>query len=362
MRIQDGKAVELGSNRALRTIPLCFVALGFACGMVLPPLLAQASPQVQQTPATATSPAATGRSGGEAAAIQSRSANAEVPDWQVAAGGHKTFDVVSVKPNNTPQGPGTVNSNVPLGPQNLFTPTGGLFTTQNWPVLQYIVFAYKLTPQQTDSIRSQLPKWSTSDRYDIQARAAGNPTKDEYRLMMQALLTDRFKLALHRETKQQPVLALVLDKPGKLGPHLQLHPPDQPCPTTVPTGGGPIPTIAGGFPEPCGAFGGWPSTTNPGQITAGARNMPMSMVATTFSISQISGADKPVIDRTGLTGNYDFVFTFSPQLPPGGDFQADPNGPTFLEAIKDQLGLKLEQQTGPVDSIVIDHIEQPSEN
>jgi uncharacterized protein (TIGR03435 family) len=180
--------------------------------------------------------------------------------------------------------------------------------------------------------------------------------------MMQALLADRFKLALHHETKQEPVLALVLDKPGKLGPHLQLHPPDQACPTTVPARGGPIPTIAGGFPEPCGAFGLWPSTTNQGQITGGARNMPMSMVATSFSIPQIFGTDKPVVDRTGLKGNYDFVFNFSPELPPAANFQADPNGPTFLEAIKDQLGLKLEQQTGPIESIVIDHIEQPTEN
>jgi uncharacterized protein (TIGR03435 family) len=337
---------------------LCLALFAFACGAVIPQVAAQGSPQAQ-TPATgAASTAATG----QPPATQSPAASSDESDWEIAAGGRKSFDVASVKQNNTPQGPGTVHSNVPLGPQNLFTPTGGLFTTQNFPVLQYIIFAYKLTPNQTDSIRTQLPKWATSDRYDIEARAVGNPTKDQYRLMMQDLLAARFKLALHHETKQQPVLALVLDKPGKLGPHLQLHPLDQPCPTTVPTGGGPIPTIAGGFPEPCGAFGAWPSTSNPGQLTAGARNMPMSMIATTFSISQISGADKPVIDRTGLTGNYDFVFSFSPELPPGADFQADPNGPTFLEAIKDQLGLKLEQQTGPVETIVIDHIEQPSEN
>ena len=77
-------------------------------------------------------------------------------------------------------------------------------------------------------------------------------------------------------------------------------------------------------------------------------------------------ADRPVLDKTGLTGKIDFVIEFTPQfngpLPPGANFQPDPTGPTFLEALKEQLGLKLESQTGLVEVIVVDHVEQPSEN
>lgn len=73
---------------------------------------------------------------------------------------------------------------------------------------------------------------ATTDRFDIQARAEGNPGKDQMRLMMRSLLADRFKLAIHHETRQVPAFAIVLVKPGKTGPQLQLHPNDAPCPTT----------------------------------------------------------------------------------------------------------------------------------
>ena len=160
------------------------------------------------------------------------------PQWQIDAGGKMEFDVASVKQDTTPLSPQTVHSNVPLGPQDMYSPTGGLLSATNFPLLQYMVFAYKLTSTQFQSVQSQLPKWATTNRYDIQARVAGNPTKDQFRLMMQALLADRFKLAIHYEIKQQPIFALVLDKPGKLGPKLQPHPADSPCSTAGDAPGG----------------------------------------------------------------------------------------------------------------------------
>jgi uncharacterized protein (TIGR03435 family) len=225
-----------------------------------------------------------------------------------------------------------------------------------------MIFAYKLTPNQSDQVISQLPKWATSDRYDIEARAAGNPTKDRLRLMMQSLLAERFKLAVHDEAKQLPVLALVLDKPGKLGPQFRQHPDNEPCSNAPPSlaaqENGKIPTVAGGFPEMCGAATSFPSTTA-GRIRLGGRAMPMSMIATTFI-----GQGRPIVDRTELTGKYDFMIEFAPQingaLPPG--VLPDETGPTFLEALEEQLGLKLVPQTGLVDTIVINHVEQPSEN
>jgi len=274
------------------------------------------------------------------------------------------FDVVSVKQDTAAMTQETVHSNIPLGPQDMFTPTGGLLSSVNIPLLQYMIFAYKLTPNQVQSVQTQLPKWATTNRYDIEARAAGNPTKDQYRLMMQVLLADRFKLAVHYETKQVPVYALVLDKPGKFGPQFRQHPSDSPCSTATPTGQGPAATQTDGFPEICGAFVGV-QASNAGRIKLGARNVPMAMIATTFSI-QGFGVDRPVVDKTGLTGTFDIVIEFTPQingpLPPGATFQPDESGPTFLEAMKEQLGLRLDKQNAPVDSVIVDHIEQPSEN
>jgi uncharacterized protein (TIGR03435 family) len=286
---------------------------------------------------------------------------ATVPDWQAAAGGHGEFDVASVKQNTSDANPQTVHSNIPLGPQEAFTPTGGLFSATNIPLLQYIFFAYKLTPAQVQSVMAQVPKWVNTNRYDIEAKSSGNPTKDQFRLMLQSLLGDRFKLAVHFDTKQGPIFNLVLDKPGKLGPQLQLHPADASCTTAASADRGPRATVAGGFPEQCGTVVPLPSTTQ-GRLRGGARDVPLSMIATFLNIPQITGIDRPVVDKTGISGNVDFVIEFSPELPAGVPFQTDPNGPTFLEAIKEQLGLKLEPATGAIDSITIDRIEQPSEN
>jgi uncharacterized protein (TIGR03435 family) len=290
------------------------------------------------------------------------------PDWQTAAGGKMEFDVASVKQDTTAPSPTTVNSNIPLGPQDMFTPTGGLLSATNFPLLQYVIFAYKLTPDQVRDVLSQLPKWANTDRFDIQARATGNPTKDQFRLMMQALLADRFKLAIHHETRKLPVLALVLDKPEKLGPQLQRHPGDAACSTAPPPPGsapGPAATVAGGFPEVCGAIA-FVQPSARGRLRYGARNLSMTAIAAYVSVPQVTGVDRPVLDQTGLTGTFDFIIEFTPQLngplPPGANFQPDPNGPTFLEALKEQLGLKLDSKTGPVDVIVVDHVDHPSEN
>jgi uncharacterized protein (TIGR03435 family) len=340
------------------------LAPALSVGFLAAPLKAQSATRqapATQTPtqsSTAPSPVA------QPSAAQSQ----KMGDWQTAAGGKMEFDVASVKQNTAAPSAQTVHSNIPLGPQDLFTPTGGLLSSTNWLLFQYLVFAYKLTADQTKAVISQLPKWATTDRYDIEARASGNPTKDQFRLMMQALLADRFKLAIHFETKQLPIFALVLNKPGKFGPQFRQHPVDAPCSNAPPppnTTPGQVPTVAGGFPEPCGAFQVWRADT-PGHLHAGGRNMPMAMIATSFGFSPLTGVDRPILDKTELTGGFDFIMEFAPQingpLPPGVDFQADPTGPTFLEALKEQLGLKLDSQTGPVDLIVVDHVEQPSEN
>ena len=341
-------------QKSIRALcPAVVAAMALVVGTVAGPLRAQSSAG-QAPPAAVPAPNP-----------PSTLPSSKMPDWQIAAGGKLEFDVASVKPDAAAPGPETTKSNIPLGPQDIFSPTGGLLSATNIRLLQYVVFAYKLTPDQVRGVESQMPKWVNTVRYDIQARASGNPTKDQFRLMMQALLADRFKLAIHYEVRQLPVMALVLDKAGKLGPHLRPHPDDAPCSTAAPTAPGAMGTVAGEFPEVCGGITGLPATS-PGRIRLGARDIPMLMIATSMSIPQLSGVDRPVIDKTGLTGKFDFVIEFTPQingpLPPGVNFQPDESGPTFLEALKEQLGLKLDSQTGPVDVVVVDHVEQPSEN
>jgi uncharacterized protein (TIGR03435 family) len=356
-----------GRNRFLAMAPAALILSALFVGIAAIPLLPQ-NAQTQAAPAQASPPQAPGAQPPPPQPAAAQPQPAPTPDWQTAAGGPQIFDVVSVKQNKSglPPSGDPVSSNVPLGPQDLFTPTGGLLSATNMPLSQYMIFAYKLTPNQLQAVMAQLPKWATTNRYDVQARVAGNPTKDQFRMMMQALLADRFKLAIHYETKQVPVFGLVLDKPGKLGSQIQRHPDDSPCSTAIPTAAqGAVPTVAGGFPEPCGAVAPLQAGAS-GRIRFGARNMTMTAIATFFSIPQLSGADRPVVDKTGLPGTYDFIIEFTPELtgplPPGATFQPDPNGPTFQEAMKEQLGMKLESQTGSVDAIVIDHVEEPSEN
>ena len=172
-------------------------------------------------------------------------------------------------------------------------------------------------------------------------------------------------MTMHHETRQVSVFALEMVKPGKLGPTLQPHPADDAsCTTAIDMKADKLPTVAGGYPATCGGLVGVPSS-NPGRIKGGARNVSMALLAT--SLTGITPyIDRPVLDQTGLTGNYDFLIEFTPEFtgppPPGSNFTPDPTGPTFVEALKEQLGLKLDSQKGPADVIVVDHIDHPTDN
>jgi uncharacterized protein (TIGR03435 family) len=185
------------------------------------------------------------------------------------------------------------------------------------------------------------------------------------RLMIQSLLAERFRLAIHHETQQVPVFALVLAKPGKTGPKLLPHPAgDTSCsnaPPAVPSpGSAPARTVAGGFPVTCGGLAGVPPST-PGRFALGYRNVAMALIAN--QMTKFGQLDRPLIDQTGLTGNFDFLIEFTPELPPcATPPDLDTSGPTFLEALREQVGLKLIPQKGPVDVIIVDHMEHSSEN
>jgi bla regulator protein blaR1 len=288
------------------------------------------------------------------------------PQWQTDAGTKRAFDFTSVR-RNTSAPPNATGSNFPLGPGDVYVPNGGQFRAANYPLITYIEFAYKLTETQEPFLLSQLPKWAITDRFDIQGRAQGNPTKDQMRLMMQSLLADKFRLAVHYETRHVPVLALVMDQPGKLGPLLQKHPDDSPCTTNAQL---PSPSPSSSpqfrdtrFPAACGGILGM-TPSAPGRFRSGARNISMELFAASFPVT--TETDRPVVDRTGLTGKFDYALEFTPQLrpssPPGEASRRDLTGPTLFEALREQLGLKLEPQMGDIESLIIDYVQEPSAN
>jgi uncharacterized protein (TIGR03435 family) len=287
-------------------------------------------------------------------------AAAELSAQSEAANGDRLeFDVTSVKQNKS--GDPTSKAVFPLGPGTVYSSNGGHFSATNYSLYTYILFAYKIMGNEEQAFRSQMPDWVLTDRFDIQARTDGDPakdTKDQMRLMMRALLADRFKLALHTETHQAPVFALVPLKAGKSGPKFQAH-PDGSCATDPP----PPPTqIAGEFPALCGGLLAMPESA-PGLYRFGARNVTMPFLAN--QLAGMGTLDRPVLDRTGFEGTFDFALEWAPETgpqPPGAGLQPDLPGPTFLEAVKEQLGLKLESQKGPVDVLILDHVERPSGN
>ena len=276
------------------------------------------------------------------------------------------FEVASVKP----AAPGAFTSpNFPLDAGDSFVSMsggqpgqapGGRFRA-SFPLLTYITFAYKLTltAEQREAILAHLQKWAGTDRFEIEARAQGNPSKDQMRLMMQALLADRFKLAVHFETHEIPIFALTLVKPGKTGPKLRPHADGPPC--DVPA--------ADVFPPACDVYA---MTSRPDRsVLSGSRNTTMARLADSLP-GQVVGAtglfpgtlpsgearlDRPVVDQTGLSGRFDFSMQWTPE-----SNTPDPQGPTFLEALRDQLGLKLTSTRGPIQTLIVDHVEIPSEN
>jgi uncharacterized protein (TIGR03435 family) len=206
-----------------------------------------------------------------------------------------------------------------------------------------------------------------TERYDIVAKAEGDIPRagpggpsGPLNFMMQDLLEERFKLKAHRETREMPIYALMLARADqKLGQGLRSSSTD--CEAFRGRGrggpggpGGRAMFVPGERPT-CGMMVG------PGQVTAGG--IPIAQL--TLMLSQFT--QRIVVDRTDLKGNFDIDLTFTPErmpqgpLPPGVQLPPiDPNGPSIFTAIQEQLGLKLESERGPVEVLVIDHVERPT--
>jgi uncharacterized protein (TIGR03435 family) len=247
------------------------------------------------------------------------------------------FEVVSVKPNNS-GGPIRVAG------------TPGRYSATSITANQLIMAAYHVREFQI----SGGPAWMRSDRFDVQAKAESDAdaTTIHFDLMLQSLLADRFQLTTHLEKKDLPAYELALDKNG---------PKIQPSSTTAAPSSGPSDArIRDRSVMP-----------PPGMLRMGTGEMAASQMSLDALLRFISTTlGRPVIDRTGLTGSFDVRLRWSPGPGESGPFDtnatgltdADPDRPSFVTAVHEQLGLKLELVKGPVDVLVIDRIEKPSED
>ena len=241
----------------------------------------------------------------------------------MAADAPLVFEVATIRPSN------------PDTPGKLFTVKGRQFMTINTTVSDLISFAYDLHARQITGG----PAWLETEKYDVVGQPLGDgmPNERQLKAMVQKLLADRMRLVTRRDTGELPVYAL-----------------------TVGTSGA---KLAKNDSNP----NGLPSLLFKGLGVLPARNASMTDLA---RVMQAAVLDRPVIDRTGLAGRFDFTLTWTPD---DSQFRglgarvpapsADPNAPPGLfTAIQEQLGLRLESTKAPVEVLVIERIERPSEN
>jgi uncharacterized protein (TIGR03435 family) len=250
------------------------------------------------------------------------------PHW-IAFAQRLEFEVASVKRNSTD------------GPMDT-TPrrSGDLFMMHNIQPYSAIYYAYHLHGSYQMAGYSRLPEgWNW---YDIDARVGREATEDEMRLMLQSLLEDRFKLKVHRETRDIPEYELVIAK-GK--PKLKPSTGDEPLNVKIEN------KEYGQRAGTCGT-----SLWHDGAHTVCHAAPTDTIVATLSNVMRA-----PVVDRTGLTGTYDLHIRF---IQEERRLKMDPEdlGPTLEQAVQEELGLKLEKGKGPVEVLVIDHMEKPTEN
>jgi uncharacterized protein (TIGR03435 family) len=238
----------------------------------------------------------------------------------MAADAPTVFEVATVKPAAPP----------PFPVFKLFTVRGREVLAINTTTFDLITFAYGVAPRQV----SGGPSWIESDKLDVTGRplAEGVPNREQFQALIKSLLADRFKLAVHTEKRDLPAYVLTVGNQGhKLTPNTS---------NSI----GPASTVRTGL----------------GTISADNANMGHFAVFLGSSV-----LDRPVVDRTGLAGRFDFMLNWTPDQSPSSvaPTTPDPNAPPgFFTAIQEQLGLRIETQTAPVDVIVIDRVEKPSDN
>jgi uncharacterized protein (TIGR03435 family) len=240
------------------------------------------------------------------AGVAAQAADAKLPDW----------DVISVKPAQMPCG------------QNVMQPTGDgvrmCITVQG-----LVKYVFRITE---DSRILNAPEWMKQASYSIDAKVSSEDAAayaklsgEPRRAMLQKLLADRFELKCHRETRELPIYALMIAKGG-----LKMK-----------------------EARPEEASSARMRARGRGEIEGIAETIDSTLP--TFLTQELN---RPVVNKTGLTGKYDFILKFQP----GQSTETDSEGASIFTAIQEQLGLKLEPTKGPLEVIIIDHIEKPSAN
>jgi uncharacterized protein (TIGR03435 family) len=210
------------------------------------------------------------------------------------------------------------------------------------------------------------PDWIDSNHFEIEAKADGNAGRAQIFLMLQSLLEDRFQLKIHRETRELPVYALVAARSG-----LKLPPPKEgacvsPAPDAVPEWAGGRMTPPGQAPPPLARCGSVSVMLDARGARMQGGKIPMPEFIRILSM--VLG--RTVVDKTGFTALFDVRLDFLPDEataampppPPDAAGASPDSSPSILVALREQLGLRLESTKGPVEVIVVDHVEQPSAN
>jgi uncharacterized protein (TIGR03435 family) len=276
---------------------------------------------------------------------------------------------VSVKPNTSGATGGTMQS-----------PPGRVIA-RNISLRMLIRNAFGVLDSQIVSgLKLVTPDYLAAQKFDIEGTYSGEQaSRDELNGMVRAMLADRFKLVVHRETREMQVFALTMARPDRqLGPQLRLaSDADCPPPAGRESGPPPAPRAGGPGPEsgraagpeqgrgpaaqaavPCGAL-----QFSPGRYRA--HGVPLDQLVNSLSNqSVLTGIDRAVLDRTGLMGRFDFDLQWQPQGRAGGpaaDGQAS-DAPSLFTALQEQLGLKLEPQRAPLEVLVIDSVQLPEPN
>jgi uncharacterized protein (TIGR03435 family) len=245
------------------------------------------------------------------------------------------FEVASVKLNNS----GITTMKFPV-------PAEGRFKATNFPLKALIAYAYGVLGTQIYGA----PAWTTSERFDVDARATGsNITREQYPQMLRSLLEERFKLNVHRETRDLPAYELLLTKTGS---RLKAADP-RAC---QPAGANGDQNGRKGADVTCGAF-------FTGQSSLDGRSMSMRGFCNALGI--VIG--RPVADHTGLSGSFDIHLEFDPQGVDLGNGssglssevdKSDSTQPSIFSALQQQLGLKLQSHKEPTEVLVVDHLER----
>jgi uncharacterized protein (TIGR03435 family) len=210
-------------------------------------------------------------------------------------------------------------------------PGGRGYMAENVTVKLMISLMYKVPMRQIKGG----PEWLDSEHYDVEAKADRAYSLDDLHIMYQNLLADRFNLRFHTETKEGNVYALTVDQAG-----LKMKRNDSPEDFNIPV------------------------TYGDNGLAIGKR-VPMKYLSWWLG-QRLQRDERPVVDMTGLSGNYDFTLNFAPVLPPDFPVEKLPPGlldrPSIFVAVREQLGLKLQAQKGPVEFYVIDRVDRPSDN